>query len=844
MREFDNLANIEELLPLALAQTEPSSDFVNRLRIRLQQAAAVTKPAAVPARRLRWAWGLAFIFLVLLGSMLALGPRKVLSQLERWFGFIPDYGFISSSEPLALGQAIYQDTHAGRVTLASGFADGRGTILHLEFDREANAPGRVWIEDNEGRQLKLQSWAFMPDQPGSQSLELHFGPMPKARTTWVLRSDDGWYLPLDWQPATSSRILQPNLLNSPSPLPNPSLNIERAIPCLKRKEVSICLAAVSVADGQIALLLEESVTDQGMVHAFNFDQFINPDDPEQGIQLQNAAGASITLTASGPSFKDGYISYTLSGELREEFSTEGQLKLLLPALQFRLPLETQLHLDIPTDLQDGESFSMDQNLDLGLGMLNFGQATLTGTRLFIYSEEYQAKNGLEMLALELSKPERVDDLYGSSSEATAQGRRARLMLELEQPDGRLDGEVDLPIIGAYFLWTDLPELSFEIQALPAGEPASLPLPAPTAILPAHAAPATKLPLLWHNQPEASPELLYRAQKATVTTLYQTSAVDQYSFHPWVEIPGRVAALSLVPNMDALAFILGQDNQNPDWLFRQTSLDALYLAPFGGEAKLLTELPPHSVEAAWSPDGQTLALLQRLERPGHKYSSSIHLIRMQDGAHIHLPIGDFWAQWLSWSNAGDKLAILNFIEDNAGSQTQIMVFDLNDPRAAPRVYTPEAHSSLEFSGPLMWMGDDQAILSACGEASLCLTDLNESLNQAIVEDFNLGLVRDGLAAQRWLARFAHSTGPDRNSLMVYDLLEKNDRSLFSIATGETTKSQWGIMDLAASRWGGKLAVYTSARGLEIYDLVSGKFWTTDLPDNPEAQWMRGNLVWVK
>ncbi len=76
MREFDNLANIEELLPLALAQTEPSSDFVNRLRIRLQQAAAVTKSAAVPARRLRWAWVLAFIFLVLLGSMLALGAVK------------------------------------------------------------------------------------------------------------------------------------------------------------------------------------------------------------------------------------------------------------------------------------------------------------------------------------------------------------------------------------------------------------------------------------------------------------------------------------------------------------------------------------------------------------------------------------------------------------------------------------------------------------------------------------------------------------------------------------------------------------------------------------------------
>ncbi len=163
---------------------------------------------------------------------------------------------------------------------------------------------------------------------------------------------------------------------------------------------------------------------------------------------------------------------------------------------------------------------------------------------------------------------------------------------------------------------------------------------------------------------------------------------------------------------------------------------------------------------------------------------------------------------------------------------------------PRGFTPQRRTALEFSGPLMWMGDDQTILSACGEASLCLTDLKENLSRAIVEDFNLGLVRDGLAVQRWLARFVHSTGPDRNSLMVYDLLEKNDRSLFSIATGETTKSQWGIMDLAASRWGGELAVYTSTRGLEVYNLVSGQFWTTDLPDNPEAQWMRGNLIWVE
>ena len=834
-------AQLEQLLTRSFAQQGPSDAFTARLRARLANQQPLPVPLA--RRRPKLAWAFALLLLALALTVLAIGPRKVLAQFGRWFGFLPNYGFIQSSEPLAIGQTVYQDSPDGRVSLASGFADAEQTLLRLAFDREAKAPTRVWLEGSSSQVLNLAAWAFTPDQPGSRGLELRFGPLAGGTSGWLLRSDAGWKLPLYWQPASSSQVLQPNLLASPSVPPDPTALGPDLRHCIARQELMVCLSAVSVAGDQISLLLESPLSDAGRLHAQLFDQFTDPDQPERQPHLRDARGTLIPLTASGRSESGGFSAYTLTGTLTEGFQAEGALALSFPALQYRLPLDAVLKLQIPEDLQDGDSFSLDQNLELGSGQLHFSSAQLKGSRLFISSEPFRMAEGTQFLSIELSKPERVDDLYGTGRELTPEGTRARIMVELNQGSGRLSGELSLPVVGAYILWQNPDEIRFNISELP--EPAATPAPSPVpgAALDDSLYPAA-LPLTWHQQETSSGSLLYLGQDSKNTRVYQASARDGFRFSPWLEAPGQIAALKLVPELQGVAFILGVNDQNPDWVFRQTSLNALYFAPFGQDARRIALLSPYTVEAAWHPDGENLALLIREEGPGHSYTSKLQLINLADGSIAEHPLGAFWTDWLSWSNAGDLLALRQLTDTSGGSRADILVISPQQDQPSARNIRAGFSSPLYLGGPLMWLGDDHALVALCEESSLCQANLDAASPRVIAAGLDLGLVRSGLAAQRWFPRFTHSREDAETHLMAYDLLTSADQELFSIPTGEATKSQWGMMDLAPSPWNGLLAVYTSERGLDLFELPAGKHWQSALPELLPEFWTRGQLIWTE
>ena len=92
-RMTKEFAQLEQLLR-SFAQQGPSDAFTARLRARLANQQPLPVPLAPPPKA---CLGLCPAPAGAGPDRFAIGPRKVLAQFGRWFGFLPNYGFIQSS---------------------------------------------------------------------------------------------------------------------------------------------------------------------------------------------------------------------------------------------------------------------------------------------------------------------------------------------------------------------------------------------------------------------------------------------------------------------------------------------------------------------------------------------------------------------------------------------------------------------------------------------------------------------------------------------------------------------------------------------------------------------------
>ncbi len=145
------------------------------------------------------------------------------------------------------------------------------------------------------------------------------------------------------------------------------------------------------------------------------------------------------------------------------------------------------------DPQPDQVLSLDADVQVLDTTVRFRKATLIGDgvnslRLTLDAEPPESVNGVTPIALEMSKPDRVDDLYGSGNLAGSKD----LFVELVRPQGKINGVLELPVVKATVAIAGPFEFTFSLSQT---APQVSPTPAeadPGAFSPA----PTPTPLAW------------------------------------------------------------------------------------------------------------------------------------------------------------------------------------------------------------------------------------------------------------------------------------------------------------------------------------------------------------
>ncbi len=287
----------------------PDADpaFFNRLEAKLQayqpNPEAKTKPSFHFARG--WAYAMA-AFLLMGVMVLAIGPSKVLAQIQAVFGFVPNVGLVDTSSPFRQLAQPASDTRDGvTLDIQSAFLSADGTIItytmsdlpteikHTRFgEPECNLPVYLTLPDGSRIEAAGSSSGNMPD--GSYANSIRFSdPVPANfnQATLVFpclegtvrgKGPEDWQFALTFKPAPENLAVYPaTLIPSQAQIENPVLaTVEPATQ--PRTETGIPVMPAMIVDGDrqeemVVLSVVEKPDSYWVTWAY-------PDKSDDGIQ--------------------------------------------------------------------------------------------------------------------------------------------------------------------------------------------------------------------------------------------------------------------------------------------------------------------------------------------------------------------------------------------------------------------------------------------------------------------------------------------------------------------------------------------------------------------------------
>jgi hypothetical protein len=148
MPEFIPSEKLERTIQAAMDIPEPDAQFLSNLgdRLEAQARSMVQEPprqraGTKPFRRPLWQIGLAFILIVLL-VVLAIGPQRVLAQVERLLGYIPGVGFIELNGPMILAEPVTLERGDVTVEVDQMVATTEGSLVQFTVSIPAGDPAK------------------------------------------------------------------------------------------------------------------------------------------------------------------------------------------------------------------------------------------------------------------------------------------------------------------------------------------------------------------------------------------------------------------------------------------------------------------------------------------------------------------------------------------------------------------------------------------------------------------------------------------------------------------------------------------------------------------------------
>jgi len=228
---------------------EVNPAYFKQLEAKLQAKQPHPEASARPVFHLARGWAYAVATLLLIGVMvIAIGPSKVLAQIQAVFGFVPNVGLVDTSSPFRQLAQPASDTRDGvTLDIQSAFLSADGTIItytmsdlpteikHTRFgEPECNLPVYLTLPDGSRIEAAGSSSGNMPD--GSYANSIRFSdPVPANfnQATLVFpclegtvrgKGPEDWQFALTFKPAPENLAVYPaTLIPSQAQIENPVL---------------------------------------------------------------------------------------------------------------------------------------------------------------------------------------------------------------------------------------------------------------------------------------------------------------------------------------------------------------------------------------------------------------------------------------------------------------------------------------------------------------------------------------------------------------------------------------------------------------------------------------------
>lgn len=538
--------------------------------------------------------------------------EPVLAAAGRLFGYgyFPQVGFIELDGAQILKSPIMQEHGESSLTVTSGLATRKKIILWLKFVKSDATAAGAWLETTSGERIDYSYWNYDSNQ--TDFIRLEFPPLSPDIHQTTLMLPAGWQLPLTWIPATQSALPDVSVVqDSDGMTETDALTTQPTENCSEQHGIQVCLLAATVTGENTSILVTTDSSNPDM----------SPGDPFMGLAW---------VTEENPvTLRDGNGTIYLLSEQHGNtlvfptLAAEDQnVTLTIPAIIAKVNMPDQIvRVDMGDDPQPDQEIAINADIQVLGSTVRFRKATFIGDgvnslRVTLRAEPLETIDGITPYMLEMSKPDRIDDLYGSGGLAGSKG----LFVELIRPQEKITGVLELPIVKASVIVEGPFEFTFSLSQLTT-PPASTPeLANPDTYSPAPTPTPLELDAYqFTGLLPKSGDLLFTIVNGDTTGLYFADPSNPTDIVQIARLPGQVYQVYLHPDGMGIDYLGGEQNNlsldaNDDVYYGSAKLFTLQFAD--AKPRLLfifkrrdTNAQGTEIQGDWSFDGKLFAYQQ-------------------------------------------------------------------------------------------------------------------------------------------------------------------------------------------------------------------------------------------
>lgn len=493
----------------------PTPNFTAQLEQRLleRQASAGLAPQPAPASPMRWwvqflrtlrsrRWQYAAIALLvaLVIALFAIGPQRVLAQVQRWLNYVPGIGFVNLDETQVLAGPveIRRENTTVRVEQVIAGPERTQITFSLPGFSESDLPGPITsagqadfvaslvVEDG-SRRLETKRWEI---GFGSGKLEFPALPADTSRVTLLIPRlplvPEGT-LPENWEIPLTLIQASGEVGSSLFPQPYSPANASASHYGVTLRVLNVAQTATDTAvqyqlewtdpnwefHGNLSVERSPELTDN-LGHVYWESPRSNA---SMAVVAIPANAAQAAPTPSGPNHTDTLVFPALS-------LSASQATLWVNSVQFYAPAEGMFQLDLGENPQIGDAWPLDIDLEVAGYPVHLTGAYLRTetvqmgdgqseqrTLLEFELDPMEARDGIRLAGFDIANPDR--GWYGSIGRQISNGTIVYTG-KLYFPSGNIPaGKIELKITGCELMVQGPWEARWNI---PGADPANAAIP--------------------------------------------------------------------------------------------------------------------------------------------------------------------------------------------------------------------------------------------------------------------------------------------------------------------------------------------------------------------------------